>query len=387
LPEPMIYADHSATAPLSRAALEAMMPYLSGEFGNPSSAYAPGRRAKRALEQARAAVAEAFGVSPREIYFTSGGTEADNWALRFAARRARTGETAVVTDAAEHHAVLRTAEQLAKEGARVKILGVDSECRVSPDSLRAALSEPAAMVSVMAANNETGTLMPIAELSACAHAAGALFHTDAVQAAGHIPLNGKKLGIDLMSFSAHKFGGPKGVGGLFVRSGLEPEPLIFGGGQERGLRSGTENVAGAVGMAAALAEACREMEKNARRLASLRDELIRGVLAIPGSHLTGSPANRLPGHASFVFERTEGEALLFLLDQRGICVSSGSACSAGSAEPSHVLLAMGIPPELARCALRVTFGPENTPGEVGRILAVLPELISRVRGAYPSAGA
>lgn len=377
-----IYADHSATAPLSRAALEAMLPFLTSEFGNPSSASAPGRRAKRALEEARASVAASFGAKPREIFFTSGGTESDNWVLRSA------GTGGLVTDAAEHHAVLRTAQELHRNGARVTVLGVGKDCTVAPDSLRTALhSSSASLVSVMAANNEVGTVIPVGELCSAAHAAGALFHTDAVQAAGHIPLDAGSLGVDFLSFSAHKFGGPKGVGGLFVRSGLELSPLIFGGGQERGLRSGTENVAGAVGMAAALAEACRTMEENSRRLSALRDRLIAGVLRIPGAHLTGSAENRLPGHASFVFEGTEGEALLLLLDQRGICASSGSACSAGSAEPSHVLLAMGVPAELARGALRMTLGPENTEAEVEKILSVLPGLISLVRGAYKSEGA
>ena len=380
----MIYADHAATVPLSKAALDAMMPYLTTEFGNASTIAAPGRRAKRALEQARETVAAAFGAKPREIYFTSGGSESDNWALRSAVKAAGPGRAGLVTDAAEHHAVLRTAESLKNTGCGVRILDVGQDCRVEPDALRDALGGPggrAALVSVMTANNEVGTIMPVPELSAEAHQAGALFHTDAVQAAGHIPLDVRRLGVDLMSFSSHKFGGPKGFGGLFVREGLELEPLIFGGGQERGLRAGTENVAGAVGTAAALSESCRTMRADRDYVSSLRDRLIRGILTIPGSHLTGDGKSRLPGNASFVFEDVEGEALLLLLDQNGICASAGSACASGAAEPSHVLTAMGIPPELARGALRLTLGADNTGEDVGKILSVLPGIISRLRGA------
>lgn len=377
----MIYADHAATAPLSKTALEAMTPYLTTEFGNASTVSAPGRRAKRALEEARETVAVAFGAKPHEIYFTSGGSESDNWALRSAVKAAGPGRDGLITDAAEHHAVLRTAEKLKNDGFHVKILGVGKDCRVEPVALRGALGEKTALVSVMAANNEVGTIMPVSELALAAHQSGALFHTDAVQAAGHIPLNVRRLHVDLLSFSAHKFGGPKGFGGLFVREGIELEPLVFGGGQERGLRAGTENVAGAVGTAAALTESCRAMEKNKKYVSALRDRLICGILKIPGSHLTGDRENRLPGSASFAFEGVEGEALLLLLDQCGICASSGSACSSGAAEPSHVLLAMGIPPELARGALRLTLGADNSAEDVEAILAVLPGIISRLRGA------
>lgn len=380
-----IYADHAATTPLSKAALAAMEPYLTEEFGNPSAVSAPGRRAKRALEEARETVADAFGAEPREIYFTSGGTEADNWVLRSAPRAAGAGRDEIVTDAVEHHAVLRTAGELRRAGRPVTVLGVDEFCRVTPEALRCALSVKTALVSVMAANNEVGTLMPVAELAAAARGSGAFFHTDAVQAAGHIPLDVKELGVDFLSFSSHKFGGPKGMGGLYVRGGIELEPLLFGGGQERGLRPGTENVAGAVGMAAALRESCRAMTEDMARVSALRDRLIRGVLRIPGSRLTGDPENRLPGNASFVFEGVEGEALLLLLDQRGICASSGSACSAGAAEPSHVLLAMGIAPELARGALRLTLGADNTGVDVDAILGALPGIVARLR-SVPAMG-
>jgi cysteine desulfurase len=374
-----IYMDHAATTPLSRHALEAMMPYLTEEFGNPSSVYTPGRRARRAMDRARETVAAAFGAHPDEIYFTSGGTESDNWVIRsiarFGGQRRR-----IVTSAVEHHAVLRTVEAMRGSGYDTYALGVDEACRVSPESLRKAVNGETALVSVMTANNEVGTVMPVAELAAAAHEAGALFHTDAVQAAGHIPLHVEQLGIDMMSFSAHKFGGPKGVGGLYLRRGLPIGPGQFGGGQERGLRSGTENVAGAVGMAAALEESCRSMEEDGEKVSALRDRLIRGVLQIPGARLTGSPENRLPGNASFVFEGVEGEALVFLLDQNGICASSGSACSAGALEPSHVLLAMGLSEKLARGSLRLTLGADNTGADVDSLLNLLPEIISRLRG-------
>ena len=374
----MIYLDHAATAPLSRHALEAMTPYLTTEFGNPSSVYAPGRRARRALDAARETVAAAFGAHPDEIYFTSGGTESDNWAIRTAA--SCSGKKHIIVSSVEHHAVLRSAAAMKAEGFETTALGVDGECRVLPGSVKQAADSGTALVSVMAANNEVGTIMPVAELAAEAHKAGALFHTDAVQAAGHIPLDVRKLGVDLMSFSAHKFGGPKGIGGLYVRRGVPVRPGMNGGGPERGLRSGTENVAGIVGAAAALKEACRTMRENTATLTALRDRLIRGVLAIPGSRLTGCPENRLPGNASFVFDGVEGEALVFLLDSSGVCASSGSACSAGALEPSHVLLAMGLPETSARGSLRLTLGPENTESEIDAVLKLLPPIIFRLRG-------
>ena len=375
----MIYMDHAATTPLSRHALEAMMPYLTEEFGNPSSVYAPGRRARMEMDRARETVAAAFNAHPDEIYFTSGGTESDNWVVRsvgnFGGKRKR-----MITSSAEHHAMLRSVEAMRGAGYETVLLGVDKTCTVSPASLRETINGDTALVSVMTANNEVGTVMPIAELAAAAHEAGALFHTDAVQAAGHIPLDVERLGIDMMSFSAHKFGGPKGVGGLYLRRGIQTGPGQFGGGQERGLRSGTENVAGVVGMAAALEESCRSIKENAEKVSALRDRLIRGVLQIPGAQLTGNPANRLPGNASFVFEGVEGEALVFLLDSNGICVSSGSACSAGALEPSHVLLAMGFPENLARGSLRLTLGTDNTEADVDTVLKILPQIIFRLRG-------
>lgn len=374
-----IYLDHAATTPLSRHALEAMMPYLTEEFGNPSSVYGPGRRARLAVDRARETVASAFGAHPDEIYFTSGGTESDNWVVR-SVKRYGGEKKRIVSSAVEHHAVLRSVETMQGIGYETVLLGVDGACRVSPGSLREAVNRETALVSIMAANNEVGTVMPLAELSAAAHETGALFHTDAVQAAGHIPLDVERLGIDMMSFSAHKFGGPKGVGGLYLRRGIPVGPGQLGGGQERGLRSGTENVAGIVGMAAALEESCRFMEKDGKRISALRDRLIRGVLNIPGTRLTGDPVTRLPGNASFVFDGVEGEALVFLLDRSGICASSGSACSAGALEPSHVLLAMGLPEELARGSLRLTLGADNTEADIDGVLKILPQIIFRLRG-------
>ncbi len=378
-----IYADHSATTPLSPRALEAMMPYLTEEFGNPSSVHVLGRRARRAVDSAREKVASALGAKPSEIYFTACGTESDNWALRAAMRiQAARGRNLLVTDRVEHHAILRTAEEIGRRGYRTLFVGADRLGRVSAESVEAGIDGKTALVSVMAANNEVGTRMPIEKIARAAHKAGALFHTDAVQAVGHVPIDVKALGVDMLSFSSHKFGGPKGIGGLYVRSGLPMPPGLLGGGQEHGLRSGTENVAGIVGTAAALEEACSQMEENAEKTAAMRDRLIKGVLkTVPGSHLTGDPDNRLPGTASFLFEGVEGEPLVLLLDQRGVCASSGSACSAGALEPSHVLLAMGIPEKLARGSLRLSLGPDNTPDEIDTILRILPEVVSLLRNA------
>ncbi len=375
-----VYADHAATAPLSKAALKAMMPFLTEEYGNASSAYAAGRRARRAVDRAREKIAHAFGAHPDEIYFTSCGTESDNWVMRSPELCSEKKEK-IISSSVEHHAILNTLEARKHAGLSSELLGADGNCRINVSRLKAALGSSTALVSIMAANNEVGTVMPIAELAEAAHKAGALFHTDAVQAAGHIPIDVEKAKVDLMSFSAHKFGGPKGIGGLYIRRGVPAGRWLYGGGQERGLRGGTENTAGIVGMAVALEESCENMEKDTRRISALRDELISGVQKIPGTHLTGDPENRLPGNASFIFEGAEGEALVLLLDQAGICVSAGSACSAGALEPSHVLLAMGIPPEMARGSLRITLGAENTEDDIRKILEVLPDAVARSREA------
>lgn len=378
-----VYADNAATTALSRRALEAMLPYLTDCYGNPSSIYTLGRKSKRALESARSAIGAAIGARADEIYFTGGGTEADNWAIRSAAELTREKGRHIITSAVEHHAVLHTMEYLRQRGYEITCLGVDRLGRISLDELRAAVREDTALISIMAANNEIGTVMPVAEIGEIARERGILFHTDAVQAVGHIPLDVSALNVGLLSMAAHKFRGPKGIGALYVRKGLRLPPLLLGGGQERGVRSGTENVAGAVGMAAALEDATAHMEENAGRISALRDRLIRGVLKIPYSHLTGDPVNRLPGTASFVFEYAEGEPLVLLLDREGICASSGSACSAGALDPSHVLLAAGLSPEAASGALRLSIGEDTSREDIDYILDRLPPIIERLRRMSP----
>ena len=377
----MIYADNAATTPVSEPVLAAMLPYFTQEFGNPSSLYAPGRRAKRALETARETVAVCLNARPDEIFFTSGGSESDNWAVKMTARAGRAqGRTHLVTTAFEHHAVLHSVCSLEADGFSVTLLPVYGDGIVRPDELAAALRRETALVSVMAANNEIGTIQPIGELAQLCRERGVPFHTDAVQAAGVLPLDVQALGVDLLSLSAHKFHGPKGAGVLFVRRGFGLPGMMDGGGQERGLRAGTENVAGAVGLAAALKESCGSMAEEAARVSALRDRLIAGALKIPGSRLNGDAVRRLPGNVNLSFEGVEGEALLLLLDQNGICASAGSACTAGSVEPSHVLRAIGLSPELAHGSLRLTLSRQNTEAEVDEILRVLPEAVRRVRG-------
>jgi len=378
-----VYADNAATTRMSDTALEAMLPHLTNIYGNPSSLYRLGQQARAALEEARAKVAVSLGARADEIYFTSGGTEADNWALHgvFEARQKKGKH--IITSAIEHHAILHTAAYLQKQGAEVTYLPVDKDGRVSPDDLRAALRPDTILVSIMAANNELGTIQPIREMAAAAHSAGALFHTDAVQAAGHIPLDVTDWGIDLLSLSAHKFSGPRGVGVLFVKKGTSILPVIYGGGQEKGKRSGTENVAGAVGLAAALAEAVEKLPDETIRLAALRNKLIDGLLTIPASHLTGPRTERLPGLASFVFECVEGESILLRLDGCGISASTGSACSSTSLEPSHVLLAIGLPHEIAHGSVRLSLGCDTTKDDVAYILEQVPRVIADLRAMSP----
>ena len=381
-----IYADHAATAALRPAALRAMEPYLTEQYGNPSSLYAFGQQAKSDLEAARAAVAACLNAKPEEIFFTSGGTEADNWALKGAVELAalkgkKNGH--IIISAVEHHAVLHTAQYLEKQGHPVTCLPVDEHGRVDPAAVEAAIRPDTALISVMAANNEIGTLQPVAEIGAVARRHGVLFHTDAVQAVGHIPVDVEAWNADLLSLSAHKFGGPRGVGALYVRRPNRLPPLIHGGGQEGGRRSGTENVAGAVGMAAALREAVEGLSAESARLAALRDRLVEGLTRLPYARLTGHPVHRLPGIASFVFEGVEGEALLLHLDARGICASSGSACSSASLDPSHVLLAIGLPHAIAHGSLRLSLGPDNTEGDVDAILKAVPEVVENLRAMSP----
>lgn len=379
----LIYADNAATAPLSPYALEAMLPYLTTNYGNPSSIYSVGRAAKKAIENAREKVAKAIGALPEEIFFTAGGTESDNWAIKAAAELKKNKGMHIISTAIEHHAVLHTLQLLERQGYDVTYLGVDETGLPSLNALRRSIRSDTTLITVMAANNEIGTILPVADIGAIAREAGVLFHSDAVQAAGHIPLNVAEMNIDLLSLSGHKFGGPKGTGVLYIKKGVGLPSILQGGTQERHRRSGTENVAGIVGLSAALEQAVSDMETHMKRLSALRDRLIDGILRIPRTSLTGSPKHRLPGSASFVFEGVEGEALVLLLDQIGICASSGSACASGSLDPSHVLLALGYPEELAQGALRLTLGAENTARDVDSILEKLPPIITRLREMTP----
>ena len=377
-----IYADHAGTTALSQTALAAMTPYFTEQYGNPSSLYRFGQEAKADLERARADIAACIGAKPEEIFFTSGGTEADNWALKgvvelMALKGKTTGH--IITSAIEHHALLHTAQHLEKQGYTVTYLPVDELGRVSPADVEAAVRPDTVLISLMAANNEIGTIQPGAEIGAVARKHKILFHTDAVQAVGHIPVDVEAWNVDLLSLSAHKFQGPKGVGALYVRRPLRLPPLLHGGGQEKGRRSGTENVPGVIGMAAALKEAVDRLEAEGARLSALRDRLTR----LPYTRLTGDPENRLPGTASFVFEGVEGEALLLHLDARGICASSGSACSSASLDPSHVLLAIGLPHAIAHGSLRLSLGADNTDANVDAMLEAVPEVVAYLRNMSP----
>lgn len=377
-----IYLDYAATAPLAMEAREAMLPYLGEQFGNPSALYRIGRQARRAVEEARDTIAHCLGARPEEIYFTGCGTESDNWAIKSMAQLgAAAGNRAFVTSAFEHHAVLHPFAALENAGAKVTYLPVHADGGVRPSELEAALTPDTALVSVMFANNEIGTVQPIAELAAICQKWGVPFHTDAVQAAGHLPIDVHALGIDLLSLSGHKFGGPKGVGVLYIRRGLLPPPLLDGGAQEQARRGGTENVAGIVGMAAALQASCARMQVETRRLSALRDRLEAGLCAgIPDCCPSAAPGMpRLPGHVNLCFAGVEGETLLLLLDGAGICVSSGSACTAGSTDPSHVLLALGRSPQQAKGALRLTLGADTTDADIDAVLRMLPDAVARVR--------
>lgn len=379
----IVYADHAATTPLSPGALEAMKPFFSQRFGNPSSLYAFGQEAKTDLNEARETIARRLNAEPGEIIFTSGGTEGDNWALKGVAELRKNKGKHIITTAIEHHAILHSAQYLEKQGFEVTYLPVDELGRVDPAQVEAAIRPDTILISVMAANNEIGTIEPIAEIGAVAKAHNVIFHVDAVQAVGHIPVDVKAWGCDLMSFSAHKFYGPGGVGGFYMRRGVRLPPMIHGGGQEKNLRSGTENVAGAVGMAAALRESVEEMETESRRLSALRDKLLDGLSQLPCTKVTGDRKNRLPGTASLVFEGVEGEALLLHLDNRGIRASSGSACSSASLDPSHVLLAIGLPHEVAHGSLRLSIGRETTEEDVDYILKEVSEVVNYLRDMSP----
>lgn len=375
-----VYADNAATTRVLPKVLEAMLPYFTEQYGNPSSTYPLGQEASRALIGSRETIARLLGCRPREITFTSGGSESDNQALRTAAAWGKKhGRTHLIASAIEHHAILHTLEALQKEGFAVTLLPVNQEGQVEPDTLSRALTPETALVSVMTANNETGALQPIRELAALAHEQGALFHTDGVQALGHVSVTLKAGNIDFLSGSAHKFHGPKGVGFLFAKQGIELESLIFGGEQERGKRAGTENVPGIVGMAAALEEAVNNLDANARKMAEARDALEAKLLALGGTRVHSGQVPRLPGHLNMAFDGVPAEALLPVLGMAGICVSAGSACASGSPEPSHVLLALGCTPEEARSSLRFSLGDDITREQVDYTAQTLIREVQRLR--------
>ena len=382
--EKRIYVDHAATTKTAPEVIAAMLPYFETAYGNPSSIYQEGREAKKAIETAREEVAGAIGAEPREIFFTGSGSEADNWAIRSAAKAMRKKGNHIITTAVEHHAVLHTCQQLEKEGFEVTYLPVDEYGMVSPSAVQDALRETTTLVTIMLANNEIGTIMPVQEIAAIVHNAGALMHTDAVQAIGMIPVDVKELKVDMLSLTGHKFHGPKGSGALFVRSGLKLEPFITGGAQERGRRAGTENVPGIVGLGKAISLATANIPEKAAYLTMLRDSYINKILqAVPFARLNGHPEKRLPGNANFSFSFIEGEGLLLFLDMKGISASSGSACTSGSLDPSHVLLAIGLKHEEAHGSLRVTFDMENTMDEVDVIVEAVRETVERLRNMSP----
>ena len=379
-----VYADNAATTKMSTVALNAMMPYMTEIYGNPSSLHSVGQEAKEALEDARARVAKCLGCEPREIYFTSGGSEADNQAIISAARfGARKGKKHIISTAFEHHAVLHTLQRLEKEGFEVTYLDVKENHNVSAQQVRDAIRPDTCLVTTMYANNEIGSILPIAEIGAVCKEAGVVFHTDAVQAVGHLHIDVKQQNIDMLSLSGHKFHGPKGVGALYVRRGLPLVNIIDGGAQERGKRAGTENIPAIMGMAAALEDAVAHLEENTAKVSAMRDKLIEGLSKIPHSALNGDANNRLPGNVSFCFEGIEGEALLLLLDMKGVCGSSGSACTSGSLDPSHVLLAIGRVHDVAHGSLRLSLCESNTDEEIDHILTVVPEVVSYLRNMSP----
>ena len=379
-----IYADHAATTAVSDTAMAAMLPCFQGIYANPSSLHSPGQRAAEKLVEAREIFARNLNAAPREITFTSGGSESDVQALRTgAALGARKGKRHILSTKFEHHAVLHTLKALEKEGFTVTLLDIPADGVVTAEAVREALRPDTCLVSVMFANNEIGTIQPIAEIGALCREAGVLFHTDAVQAAGHLPIDVEAMHIDLLSLSAHKFRGPKGVGVLYARRGVAPETVIHGGAQEWGKRAGTENLPGICGAAAAFDEACTNLRESTAYLAPLRDKLIAGLSAIPHAALNGAASPRLPGNVNFCFEGIEGESLLLMLDAKGIAASSGSACTSGSLDPSHVLLALGRPHEVAHGSLRLSLDVDNTPEEIDYILDVLPGIVSYLREISP----
>ena len=379
-----IYTDNAATTRMSDTAVAAMLPCLQGNYGNPSSLHTVGQRANEALQSARETVARCLGCDPKEIIFTSGGSEADNQAIISAARfGARKGKKHILSTAFEHHAVLHTLKKLEKEGFEVELLPVGTTGTITPEQVAAAIRPDTALVTIMYANNEIGSILPIPEIGAVCKEKGVLFHTDAVQAAGHLHIDVRAQNIDMLSLSGHKFHGPKGSGVLYARKGIPLVNVIEGGAQERGKRAGTENLPAIVGMAAALQEACDHIDENAAKVSALRDKLIAGLSKIPHSALNGDPVHRLPGNVNFCFEGIEGESLLLLLDAKGICASSGSACTSGSLDPSHVLLAIGRPHEVAHGSLRLSLCEWNTEEEVDIILREVPRVVEYLRNMSP----
>ena len=379
-----IYLDNGATTKMSQAAIHAMLPYMDTIYGNPSSLHSAGQAAAEALADARQRIANCLGCSAAEITFTSGGSEADNQAILSAARLgARKGKRHIISTAFEHHAVLHTLNKLEKEGFTITLLDVHENGIVLPEQVRDAIREDTCLVTVMYANNEIGSIQPIREIGAVCREKDVLFHTDAVQAAGHLPIHVQEQNIDMLSLSAHKFHGPKGIGVLYARKGILLTPLIEGGAQERGKRAGTENVPAIMGMAAALDEACEHLDENAAKLTALRDKLIAGLSEIPHSILNGDAVHRLPGNVNFCFEGIEGESLLLLLDDKGICASSGSACTSGSLDPSHVLLAIGRVHDIAHGSLRLTLSEEITAEDVAYTIQAVKEVVAYLRGMSP----
>lgn len=378
---PRIYADNAATTKISQTAMKAMISAMENSYGNPSSIHQIGMAANDALQTAREQIARCLGCMPKEIFFTSGGTESDNQAIMSAAMLgAKQNKRHIISTAFEHHAVLHTLRRLKEQGFEIQLLDVGAEGNITAAQVEEAIRPDTCLVTVMFANNEIGSVLPIAEIGEVCRAHGVLFHTDAVQAAGHILVNVKKQNIDMLSLSAHKFHGPRGIGALYVKRGIELTSLMEGGGQERGKRPGTENLPAIMGMAAALKEECTLMEQNEAKVTAMRDRLIQGLSQIPYSILNGSREKRLPGNVNFCFEGVSGESLLLLLDSRGICASSGSACASGALDPSHVLLSLGLAPEIAQGSLRISLDISNTEEEIDYMLEVIPQVVEQLRG-------
>ena len=378
---PRIYADNAATTKISQTAMKAMISAMENSYGNPSSIHQIGMAANDALQTAREQIARCLGCMPKEIFFTSGGTESDNQAIVSAAMLgAKQNKRHIISTAFEHHAVLHTLRRLKEQGFEIQLLDVGAEGNITAAQVEEAIRPDTCLVTVMFANNEIGSVLPIAEIGEVCRAHGVLFHTDAVQAAGHIPVNVKKQNIDMLSLSAHKFHGPRGIGALYVKRGIELTSLMEGGGQERGKRPGTENLPAIMGMAAALKEECTLMEQNEAKVIAMRDRLIQGLSQIPYSILNGSREKRLPGNVNFCFEGVSGESLLLLLDSRGICASSGSACASGALDPSPVLLSLGLAPEIAQGSLRISLDISNTEEEIDYMLEVIPQVVEQLRG-------